>query len=179
MITIDFFDKGKEEKELDYKFNDKNIRSDIENINLGIDEEEARDFLSYIRGDIEEPPQQVNQIINGLIPKITMSLGLGVVKNIKRQNTLIDFVERSEEYIFNTETIEDKDPEELKELYNTAVKSLHQLHEFQRKFIVQNKDSFKIDGTEQEKVLTKLLALNPDKLNILLETIMKIEEGDV
>ena len=47
--------------------------------------------------------------------------------------------------------------------YKEARSTLNSIQEFQRKFIVQNKE-FRPEGTEQEKLLGRIMALPKDKL---------------
>ena len=77
--------------------------------------------------------------------------------------------------MFDIEEVKDMDKEELAKMYNQAEKTLNGLQEFQRKFIVQNKDLLKTDSTPQEKMVSKLMTLPPAKL----EKIMGVIEAEL
>lgn len=141
----------------------------------GMDSTEVKDFIGYVLGDVAEPPEVMNKIMNNLIQKLSMGLGYNVVNNIGRQAKLSKFLALAEERMFDIEEVKDMDKEELAKMYNQAEKTLNGLQEFQRKFIVQNKDLLKTDSTPQEKMVSKLMTLPPAKL----EKIMGVIEAEL
>lgn len=141
------------------------------NVPGGMDSTELKDFFNYVMGDLAEPPEIMNKMMNNLISKLSMGLGYNVVANIGRQAQLAKFIAVAEEEMFDPEAVKDMDKEKLLDLYSKAEKTLTGLQEFQRKFIVQNKDLLKTDSTPQEKMVAKLMTLPADKLDSIMKII--------
>lgn len=137
----------------------------------GMDNTELKDFIDYVMGSATEPPAIMNQIMNNLINKLSMGLGYNVVANIGRQANLSKFLSLAEERMFDPTLINEMDREDLVKMYAQAEKTLNGLQEFQRKFIVQNKDLLKVDSTPQEKMVSKLMTLPPDKMDAIMKII--------
>lgn len=137
----------------------------------GMNSQEIKDFLDYVMGTVVEPPEVMNKIMNNLIHKLSMGLGYNVVANIGRQAQLAKFLSVAEERMFDVEEIKDMSREEISKLYGQAEKTLNGLQEFQRKFIVQNKDVLKTDTTPQEQLVSKLMTLPADKVDAVMKTI--------
>lgn len=95
---------------------------------------------------------------------------------IARKASLTRFISACETRLFDPEQVQEKDLSEVREDYESAVKTLNTLQEFQRKFIVQNKDTLKTTNTEQEKLLNKIMALPPDKMEKLMDILESKEE---
>ena len=137
----------------------------------GMNSAEIKDFLDYVMGTVVEPPEVMNKIMNNLIHKLSMGLGYNVVANIGRQAQLAKFLSVAEERMFDVEEVKDMSREEISKLYGQAEKTLNGLQEFQRKFIVQNKDVLKTDTTPQEQLVSKLMTLPADKVDAIMKTI--------
>lgn len=144
----------------------------------GMDTTELKEFIEYVVGDVAEPPAVMNKIMNNLIQKLSMGLGYNVVANIGRQAKLAKFLSVAEEFLFDTEDLKDMDKKQIAELHKEAGKTLTDLFEVQRKFIVQNKDVLKTDSTPQEKMVSKLMTLPPDKIEKIMAQIDKEMSGE-
>lgn len=139
----------------------------------GMDNVEMENFIKFVNGESLEPPAQLEKMMNNIILKLSMGLGYNVVQGITRQAELTKFIAAAEKRLFDANSVQEMEEEEVRELHAQAVRTLGNLQEFQRKFIVQNKDTLKTTSTEQEKLLSKIMALPPDKM----EKIMGILEG--
>lgn len=147
-------------------------------ISGGMDTSELKEFIDYVMGDSVEPPEIMNKIMNNLISKLSMGLGYNVVNNIGRQAKLAKFLSVAEDKMFDPEEVKDLDNEIVAKLYAQAERTLTGLQEFQRKFIVQNKDLLKTDSSPQEKMVSKLMTLPPAKLDKIMEMIDSEEKAD-
>lgn len=137
----------------------------------GMDTQDLKEFIEYVVGDVADPPEVMNKIMNNLITKLSMGLGYNVVNNIGRQASLSKFLAVAEQRMFDLDDVKDMDKDQLSKLYAQAEKTLNGLQEFQRKFIVQNKDILKTDSTPQEKMVSKLMTLPPAKLDKIMNMI--------
>ena len=137
----------------------------------GMDNVEMVQFYKFIMGQASTPPEIVTKMMNNLVMKLSMGLGYNVVNNISRQADLSKFLAEAEKRLFSVEALDTMTTKEIQDAYKEGRATLTGLQEFQRKFIVQNKETLKTDNTPQEKLMNKIMTLSPDKVAKLMETI--------
>lgn len=142
----------------------------------GMDKYEMAQFYRYLMGQSLEAPEVLNKMMNNLINKISMSLGYTVVNNTARQAELAKFMAEAEKVMFNPDTIGTMTDKELRDKYKEAKSTLMGLQEFSRKFVVQNRDTLKVENSKQEKLMNKLMALPPEKLEAVTKIIEEAEK---
>lgn len=142
----------------------------------GMDKYEMAQFYRYLMGQSLEAPEVLNKMMNNLINKISMSLGYTVINNTARQADLAKFMAEAEKVMFNPESIATMTEKELKDTYKEAKSTLMGLQEFSRKFVVQNRDSLRVENSKQEKLMNKLMALPPEKLEAVTKIIEDAEK---
>lgn len=162
-----------EEKEV-YEENQettKEVAETNEEVKQVMTQEDIKEFMDYVVGTNTTPPESLNKMMNNLVTKLSMSLGYNIVAGMARQAELSDFIQESEKYIFDKNQLSSLDLDQMIALHDKAEKSMMSYLEFQRKFILQNKDSFKIDNSPQQRLLDKLMTLPPDKINSIIDKI--------
>ena len=142
----------------------------------GMDKYEMAQFYRYLMGQSLEAPEVLNKMMNNLINKISMSLGYTVVNNTARQAELAKFMAEAEKVMFNPDSIGTLTDKELRDKYKEAKSTLMGLQEFSRKFVVQNRDTLKVENSKQEKLMNKLMALPPEKLEAVTKIIEEAEK---
>ena len=165
MEAMDVFDKATE-----------NTITEPDAVVGGMDKYEMEQFYRYLMGQSLEAPEALNKMMNNLISKISMSLGYTVVSSTARQAELAKFMAEAEKIMFNAEAIPSMTDKELKSTYKEAKSTLMGLQEFSRKFVVQNRDSLRVENSKQEKLMTKLMALPPEKLEAVTKIIEDAEK---
>ena len=142
----------------------------------GMDKYEMAQFYRYLMGQSLEAPEVLNKMMNNLINKISMSLGYTVVNNTARQAELAKFMAEAEKVMFNPDSIGTLTDKELRDKYKEAKSTLMGLQEFSRKFVVQNRDTLKVENSKTEKLMNKLMALPPEKLEAVTKIIEEAEK---
>ena len=140
----------------------------------GLDKEDVNDLVSYIQGDSTDIPDSLSRIMTNLIQKMQVSLGYNIASQTQRMIKLQKFIATAEEELYDPDQIPNMDKESLVKTYNSANKALSDMNELTRRFLAQNKDTFKTAPTEQEKLAQKLVTLSPGKI----EAIMNIINAD-
>lgn len=140
----------------------------------GLDKEDVNDLVSYIQGDSTDIPDSLSRIMTNLYQKMQISLGYNIASQTQRMIKLQKFIATAEEELYDPDQIPNMDKESLVKTYNSANKALGDMNELTRRFLAQNKDTFKSTPTEQEKLAQKLITLSPEKI----EAIMKIINAD-
>jgi hypothetical protein len=145
-----------------------------------VSDTEMAKLIEFIMGNLTEPPEGITKMMNNLLTKLSMGLGCGIVDSLQRQKDLADYLKLMEKKIFiaDESIIDSYDVDTQVKLYDHASKVLTSLQEFQRKFIVQSRESLKVENSPQEKLMNKIMTLSPDKVEKLtefLENLSRVE----
>ena len=140
---------------------------------MGMTANDMKAFLRWACGSQSDPPDVVQKMMVNLSSKLSVGLGINIVGNIGRQTRLTQFLEEMEKEIYDPTRISEMGEKEKMAAYKEARSTLNALQEFQRKFIVQNKE-FKPESTEQERLMGRIMALPKDKLNAIISI---LDEG--
>lgn len=143
-----------------------------------VGDEITTEFMDWASGKEVELPPQLNKVMNNLLTKLSVGLGLSVVGSITRQENLNAFLVEAERKLFNKDLVNDMTMEEVDNAYKTARQTVTGLQEFQRKFISQNKETLKISNTPQEKMMNKIMSMSPSKIAVLMEQMEMLDTMD-
>lgn len=135
----------------------------------GMEDFEIQQFNEYLVGAQIEPPEAMAKMMNNIITKLSMGLGYNVVNNINRQTKLSSYISKLEETLYDPADISAMSAEEKVARLDQANKTLNNLQEFQRKFIVQNKDAFAKVTSPQEKMMNQIMSMPPEKIEKMIQ----------
>lgn len=161
------------------KNNDIPFPADLDLNNVDIDmmsDDDKQELLKWMMGLETEPPNIVKKISTNLAKKINLYMGYIITRSLKRIDNIIDFMEASEDYLFDVEElINQDDREEMLNYYKTAGTQLQNSLEWMRKYVYQNKEELKAAGEEISKLQSLLMSLPSD---VLEDLIGALEKGD-
>lgn len=141
-----------------------------------IDEDEKIELFKWMTGMVSEPPAAVQKIAANLATKINLAMGYVITRNFKRIDNLLNFMEDSEEYLFDAEELINMDDRDMMiDYYKEAGKQMKNSLEWMRKYVYQNKDELKQAGENVDKLKSLLMSLPPDKLEDIIDV---LEKGD-
>lgn len=141
-----------------------------------VTDEDAEELLRWMMGLTSSPPKSIQKLMSNLATKLNVAMATLVTMNLSRMKTLSNFLQQSEEYVFDKSKIASMEDEDIVALYEKANKSLNSTMEFTRKFIVQNKDSLQGGSKEIDEIKELLSTLPVDKIKEISE---KIEKGEL
>lgn len=142
---------------------------------LGFTKEDIETFMMWSMGKEAEPPQVVRKMMNNLSQKLTVSLGLNITSNQRRQQNLMLRIQQMEDKLLSDDEWDALEFDQKLKLYQEIRKTNEGLMETQRKFIAQNKELLPSEGSDQSKLMAMIMTLSPDKLQKVLEF---LNEGD-
>lgn len=131
--------------------------------------EDMADFYGYLTGSNSEPPEIIEKVMANIVNKLTAGLGLSIANDLSRQTHLAAYCAQMETDLFNTDSIDALTDREKRDRYKMAKDALNASKEFQRKFILQNKESLRGSRTESEKLLDKLMTLPKEKTQRIMQ----------
>lgn len=148
-----------------------NLPSDL------LSEDDKVELFQWMMGQSVETPAAVQKIATNLATKINIMMGYIITRNLSRIDRLINFMEDSEEYLFDSEELINMDDrEDMLEYYKAAGGQMKDMLEWTRKYVYQNKQDLKEAGQTVDKLKSLLMALPQD---VLTELIEHLEKGKV
>jgi len=142
-----------------------------------LSEEDKVELFQWMMGQSVETPAAVQKIATNLATKINIMMGYIITRNLSRIDNLINFMEESEDYLFDAEeliNLDDRD--DMLEYYKAAGSQMKDMLEWTRKYVYQNKQDLKEAGQTVDKLKSLLMALPQDVLTDLIE---HLEKGQV
>jgi hypothetical protein len=139
-----------------------------------LSEDDKVELFQWMMGQSVETPAAVQKIATNLATKINIMMGYIITRNLSRIDSLINFMEDSEDYLFDAEELINMDDrEDMLEYYKAAGGQMKDMLEWTRKYVYQNKQDLKEAGQTVDKLKSLLMALPQDVLTDLIEHLEK------
>jgi len=139
-----------------------------------LSEDDKVELFQWMMGQSVETPVAVQKIATNLATKINIMMGYIITRNLSRIDSLINFMEDSEDYLFDAEELINMDDREgMLEYYKAAGGQMKDMLEWTRKYVYQNKQDLKEAGQTVDKLKSLLMALPQDVLTDLIEHLEK------
>jgi thymidylate synthase len=139
-----------------------------------LSEDDKVELFQWMMGQSVETPVAVQKIATNLATKINIMMGYIITRNLSRIDSLINFMEDSEDYLFDAEELINMDDrEDMLEYYKAAGGQMKDMLEWTRKYVYQNKQDLKEAGQTVDKLKSLLMALPQDVLTDLIEHLEK------
>lgn len=149
--------------------------SDFDNLPSDLlSEDDKVELFQWMMGQTVETPAAVQKIATNLATKINIMMGYIITRNLSRIDSLINFMEDSEDYLFDAEELINMDDrEDMLEYYKAAGGQMKDMLEWTRKYVYQNKQDLKEAGQTVDKLKSLLMALPQDVLTDLIDHLEK------
>lgn len=144
--------------------------------NISEEELTQAELNEWLLGGRTDLPEKVNKMMNNLILKLSVGLGVQVVASLDRINHLNNYMRKAEEIMFDVTMLDSMEESEIRRNYKIVASTSSALQEFQRKFIAQNRETLSLDNTPQQKLMDQIMSLPPDKIGLIMEMIRNTQE---